>query len=39
MYFLKFEREELCEKRTNKFFWKIAKSHVNDEFIKRLGEY
>ena len=28
-YFLQYKREEICEKGTNKFFWKIAKNHLN----------
>jgi hypothetical protein len=39
MYLLKFSREDLCEKGTNKFFWKIAKNHFGDEFVGRLMSY
>ena len=35
-YFLKFERESICEPRSNKFFWKKAKGHIDEEFLIRL---
>ena len=35
-YFLQYKREEICEKGTNKFFWKIAKNHLNAQFFERL---
>ena len=35
-YLLKYKREDICEKGTNKFFWKKAKHLINDEFINRL---
>jgi len=33
MYMLEYEREEICEKGTNKFFWKKAKNLINESFI------
>jgi hypothetical protein len=33
---LKYKREDICEKGTNKLFWKKAKNLINDEFINRL---
>ena len=38
-YFLKYDREDICEIGTNKLFWKIAKKKFNDEFLKRLMTY
>lgn len=38
-YFLGYEREKVCEKGTNKFFWKSAKLHLNADFFKRLAEH
>lgn len=38
-YLLHYERENICEKGTNKFFWKKAKHLVNDHFIHKLTEY
>ena len=35
-YLLKYKREDICEKGTNKFFWKKAKNLIDDEFINRL---
>ena len=38
-YLLKYEREPICEKDSNKFFWKYAKHFINDEFIDKLVTY
>jgi hypothetical protein len=38
-YLLGYDRDEICEKGTNKFFWKKAKTLINDEFINRLINY
>jgi hypothetical protein len=32
-YMLEYERVDICEKNTNKFFWKKAKTMINDDFI------
>lgn len=39
LYLMKYEREQVCEKDSNKFFWKIAKQYVNDEFLNKLDAY
>ena len=38
-YLLQYDRETICEKGTNKFFWKKAKHLVDDQFIHRLASY
>lgn len=38
-YFLLYTREDICEKNTNKFFWKRAKMLLNDDFLDRLVDY
>ena len=38
-YILKYERRDICEKGTNKFYWKRAKSLLDLDFIKKLHEY
>jgi hypothetical protein len=38
-YLLGYEREEICERDTNKLEWKVAKNLINEDFFKRLGEY
>jgi hypothetical protein len=38
-YLLGYDRDHICEKGTNKFFWKKAKTLINDEFINRLINY
>ncbi len=38
-YFLKYDREDICEVKTNKLFWKEAKKKFNDEFLKKLMTY
>ncbi|CDW73780.1 UNKNOWN [Stylonychia lemnae] len=35
-YFLQYRREDICERGTNKFFWKKAKEQLDDEFLNRL---
>jgi len=39
MYFLQFKREKVCEKGTNKFFWKLAKNELDVTFLKKLAAY
>lgn len=36
-YFLQYRREDVCERGTNKFFWKKAKFLLDDEFLNRLS--
>lgn len=36
---MKYNREDLCERDTNKLEWKKAKHFINDEFFKRIGQY
>ena len=38
-YLLRYTREEICERDTNKLEWKKAKKLIDEEFFKRLGEY
>ena len=38
-YLLKYTREEICERDTNKLEWKKAKMLLNEEFFHRLGTY
>lgn len=38
-YLLGYRREEICERGTNKFFWKKAKNLLDDEFLNRLAFY
>jgi len=38
-YLLEYDRDDICEKGTNKFFWKKAKTLINDDFINRLINY
>ena len=35
-YLLQYRREDICERGTNKFFWKKAKNLIDEEFIDRL---
>jgi hypothetical protein len=40
LYLLKYEREQICERDTNKLEWKKAQILIyDDEFFKRIGEY
>lgn len=39
LYLLGYERELICEPRSNKFFWKKAKDYINDDFIEQLDQY
>lgn len=32
-YILGYEREDICEPGTNKFWWKLAKTRINDYFL------
>jgi hypothetical protein len=36
---LRYKREDLSEKDTNKLEWKKAKNFVNDEFFTRISSY
>lgn len=38
-YLLSYDRESICEPKSNKFFWKKAKNYLNDEFLSRLVNY
>lgn len=38
-YMLGYERENICERMTNRIWWKIAKKHVTEEFLKKMVEY
>ena len=38
-YLLRYTREEICERDTNKLEWKKAKKLIDEDFFKRLGEY
>ena len=35
-YLLQYRREDICERGTNKFFWKKAKNLIDEDFIDRL---
>lgn len=36
LYLLGFNREEICERHTNRFFWKIAKNCINEDFPSKM---
>lgn len=38
-YLLRYTREEICERDTNKLEWKKAKKLIDEEFFRRIGEY
>jgi len=38
-YFLMYERGSICEHKSNKFFWKKAKEHLNEDMLNRLVNY
>jgi hypothetical protein len=38
-YLLRYTREQICERDTNKLEWKKAKQLLNEDFFKRIGEY
>lgn len=38
-YLLGYQREQICEKGTNKLDWKKAKTLINESFIDRLINY
>ena len=38
-YILGYSREQVCQEGTNKFFWKVAKKFIGEEFIERLVNY
>ena len=38
-YLLRYSREEICERDTNKLEWKKAKKLIDEDFFKRIGEY
>jgi len=38
-YFLGYQREQICERDTNKLEWKKAKMLIDSDFFKRIGEY
>lgn len=39
MYLLEYEREQICEKGTNKFNWKKAKKLIDNDFITKMVNY
>ena len=39
MFFLHYKRDQICEKGTNKFFWKKAKNFIDKEFFNRIISY
>lgn len=39
LYLLGYERERICEKNSNKFFWKYAKQYIDENFVNRLIGY
>ena len=39
MYLLGYFREDICEEKTNKLWWKKAKKYINDEFFNRIINY
>ena len=38
-YFLGFQKELVTEEGTQKFFWKSAVTHMNEDFISKMMEY
>lgn len=38
-YLLGFEREQICERDTNKLDFKVAKQHLNDQLFYKMGLY
>ena len=38
-YLLKYEREEICERDTNKIEWKKVREIINEDFLQRLTSY
>jgi len=38
-YLLGYKREDICEEKTNKLWWKKAKKHINDEFFLKMFKY
>lgn len=38
-YFLMYEQGVICEHKSNKFFWKKAKEHLNEDLLHRLANY
>ena len=38
-YLLRYNREDLCERNTNKLEWKKAREFINEDFFLRLGTY
>ena len=38
-YLLKYDREEVCERDTNKLDFKKVKTLMTDELFKRMSEY
>jgi hypothetical protein len=36
---LGYQREDICERDTNKLEWKKAKKLIDEDFFKRIGEY
>lgn len=38
-YLLQYERHTICEPESNKFFWKRAKQHLNEDLLHRMSDY
>ena len=38
-YFLGYTKDNLTEEGTHRFFWKTAKSEMDEEFLKKMKEY
>ena len=38
-YLLGYQREQICQEGSNKFFWKIAKKLINEDFLDKLAAY
>ena len=36
-YLLQYKREDVCQPGSNKFFWKFAKKHLNEQFLDKLA--
>jgi hypothetical protein len=38
-YLLGYQREQICQEGSNKFFWKYAKKLINEDFLDKLAAY
>jgi hypothetical protein len=39
MYLLEYDRDQVCQKKTNSLYWKDAKKLLNDEFINKMMHF